>query len=337
MKTNNINYWDLIAKYYAEECSDKEVELLDDWINQSEEHKNLFFQIKNDLEIINKNKAMERINVDSAWEKLKSRIEEEETSVEVEKEKQTTINLFRVLKYAAIVIFVAGLGFLSTKIYNEKFGNYLITETTGEKQVSNEIVLPDGTKVVLNAGSTLKYPETFADGNFRRVKLEGEAFFDVTKNQEKPFIIDAISAEIRVLGTSFNVKADKRKEVEVYVESGRVELSRKKSKKEKIIIDPGNVGVILENKISKQKNNNPNILAWKTKNIVFTEDKLSNVINVLSKIYHVEIRYNNDEILDYRLTSTFKNQDIESVIEVICVTFNLKVEYKNDAIILFKN
>ncbi len=336
MKTNDINYWDLIAKYYADECSDNEIELLDDWINQSEDHKNLFLQIKNDLEIINKNKAMERINVDSAWEKLKNRIEEDEKSVEVEKEERTTINLFRVLKYAAMVVFVAGLGFLSTKIYQENFGYYSITEITGEKQVSNEIVLPDGSKVVLNAGSKLKYPETFA-GDHRKVKLEGEAFFDVTKNQEKPFIIDAITAEIRVLGTSFNVKTDDRKEVEVYVETGRVELSRKKSKMGKIIVDPGNVGVLLENKISKQKNNNPNILAWKTKNIVFTEDKLSHVIYTLNKIYHVDIKYNNDEILDYRLTTTFKDQNIESVIEVICVTFNLKVEYKNDAIILVKN
>ena len=195
MKTNDINYWDLIAKYYADECSDNEIELLDDWINQSEDHKNLFLQIKNDLEIINKNKAMERINVDSAWEKLKNRIEEDEKSVEVEKEERTTINLFRVLKYAAMVVFVAGLGFLSTKIYQENFGYYSITEITGEKQVSNEIVLPDGSKVVLNAGSKLKYPETFA-GDHRKVKLEGEAFFDVTKNQEKPFIIDAITAEI---------------------------------------------------------------------------------------------------------------------------------------------
>lgn len=336
MKTNDINYWDLIAKYYADECSDNEIELLDDWINQSEDHKNLFLQIKNDLEIINKNKAMERINVDSAWEKLKNRIEEDEKSVEVEKEERTTINLFRVLKYAAMVVFVAGLGFLSTKIYQENFGYYSISEITGEKQVSNEIVLPDGSKVVLNADSKLKYPETFA-GDHRKVKLEGEAFFDVTKNQEKPFIIDAITAEIRVLGTSFNVKTDNSKEVEVYVETGRVELSRKKSKMGKIIVDPGNVGLLLENKISKQKNNNPNILAWKTKNIVFTEDKLSHVIYTLNKIYHVDIKYNNDEILDYRLTTTFKDQNIESVIEVICVTFNLKVEYENDAIILVKN
>lgn len=334
MKTNDIKYWDLIAKYFANECIDEEVDLLNQWIEQSTEHKNLFNEVKNDLEIINKYKAMERVNVDSAWDNLKSRIEADEKH---EEKKKRAINFNRVLRYAAMIVVIAGLGFLFNMIYQENFGYYSFTEYTADNETSNEIVLPDGTKVYLNENSSLKYPEGF-NGTQRKVKLTGEAFFDVTKNKEKPFIIDVKNAEIRVLGTSFNVRTNiDDSDVEVYVETGMVEVSRKKSGENNILVDPGNVGIVTKSEIKKQKNLDPNVLAWKTKNIVFREEHLVNVFNTLSRVYHVDIHAEDEEILNYRLTSTFTKQDIKSVMEVICVTFNLKVDYQNKRIIVLKN
>ena len=337
MKTDDIKYWDLIAKYFANECTDNEIKKLDQWIEQSAEHKNIFNQLKTDQELINRNRAMERVNVDSAWNQLKSRIEAE-GHVEQEEKKNKTISLNRILKYAAMIVIVAGLGFLFNKIYQDNWGYYSIAEYTAENEVSNEIILPDGTKVYLNENSSLKFPEQFA-GTIRKVKLNGEAFFDVVKNKEKPFIIDAQKAEIRVLGTSFNVRTnvDDDVDVEVYVETGKVEILQKKLAPGNIIVEPGNLGIVTKLEIKKQKNTNPNIMAWKTKDFVFREDRLKNVFNTLSEVYHVNIYTDNEEILNYRLTSTFKNQDIESVIEVICVTFNLKVDYKNNEIRIVKN
>lgn len=284
------------------------------------------------------NQSMDNINVDSAWNKLKGRIVEDEQQTNIAaRDKIERFKLYRVLKYAAMVILVAGLGFVSTKIYQDTFGYYSNKEYTAQNEVSNEIILPDGTTVFLNADSELKYPDQFM-GNQRKVKLEGEAFFDVTRNTEMPFLIETQKAEIRVLGTSFNVNTRlPDKEVAVYVESGMVELTLKKGNQKKLLVDPGNVGIISQKEISKVKNTNRNILSWKTKNIVFKEDKLETVLNTLNRIYHVDIQYTNDEILNYKLTSTFKNQDIESVIKVICVTFNLKVDYRDDEIILVKN
>jgi len=337
MKTNDIKYWDLIAKYFANECTDNEIKKLDQWIEQSAEHKNIFNQLKTDQELINRNRAMERVNVDSAWNQLKSRIEAE-GHVEQEEKKNKTISLNRILKYAAMIVIVAGLGFLFSKIYQDNWGYYSIAEYTAENEVSNEIILPDGTKVYLNENSSLKFPDEF-DRTSRKVKLNGEAFFDVAKNKEKPFIIDAQKAEIRVLGTSFNVRTnvDDDVDVEVYVETGKVEIFQKKLVPGNIIVEPGNVGIVTKSEIKKQENTNPNIMAWKTKDIVFREDRLRNVFNTLGRVYHVNIYTDNEEILNYRLTSTFKNQDIESVIEVICVTFNLKVDYKNNEIRIVKN
>ncbi|HSH51316.1 MAG TPA: FecR family protein [Bacteroidales bacterium] len=334
MKTNHVKYWDLIAKYFANECNDEEVNLLNQWIEQSTEHRNQFNKIKNDLDIINKYKAMEKVNVNAAWDNLKSRIEVDEQIVA---KKKRTINLTRVLKYAAIILVVAGLGFLFNDIYQKNFGYYSFAEYTADNEVSNEIVLPDGTKVYLNENSSLKYPHEF-NGTQRKVKLKGEAFFDVVSNKEKPFIVDVKNAAIRVLGTTFNVKTNiDNSDVEVYVETGVVEVFRKRLNQNNIIVDQGNIGIVTKTEIKKQKNYDPNIMAWKTKNIVFREEHLVNVFNTLGRVYHVDIHTENEEILNYRLTSTFKHQDIESVIEVICATFNLKVDYKTDEIIIVNN
>ncbi|MEE4196073.1 MAG: FecR domain-containing protein [Bacteroidales bacterium] len=334
MKTNNIKYWDLMAKYFADECTDDEEKGLLEWVEQSAKHKKLFDNIKNDQEIINHNQIMHRVNVDSAWNRLKSRIEADEQLVE---NKSGILNFNRILKIAAMIIIVVGVGFLATYIYQENFGYYSVSEYTAENEISNEIILPDGTQVFLNENSSLKYPEEF-NGTQRKVKLTGEAYFDVTRDEQKPFVIEANHAEIKVLGTSFNVRTNvDDTEVEVYVESGKVEILQKKSTPPSIVVDPGNVGVVSRRELKKLKNEDPNILAWKTKNIIFREDLLGNVFNTLSRVYHVDIQASNDEILNYRLTSTFKNQDIESVIEVICVTFNLKVDYQEEQIYIVKN
>ncbi|PLX16244.1 MAG: hypothetical protein C0597_08135 [Marinilabiliales bacterium] len=188
----------------------------------------------------------------------------------------------------------------------------------------------------MNAESKITYLAAFTEDE-RRVKLEGEAFFDVTKNPNKPFIIEAKNAEVKVLGTSFNVNASiPGHKVEVFVQTGLVQLSRKRNSEEKIYINPGDVGVIDDVKISNTPNSDKNIVAWKTKEIVFYEDSLENVIHTLNKVYNTKIDCKNKDVLNLRYTSTFRNQDIDSILNVICLTFNLKVENTDEGINLVK-
>ena len=118
METNkNIEYWDLIAKYYFDECTQQEIDELLKWKNTNTENQILFNQVKEDLEIINLNKSMNKINVDSAWEKLRDRIQEDEQNMPIiEEEKNRFIAFPAILRYAAVVILLISVGVFSVKV-----------------------------------------------------------------------------------------------------------------------------------------------------------------------------------------------------------------------------
>jgi transmembrane sensor len=332
----NNEYWDLIAKYLSNECDKDETDYLFKWIAESEENELLFKKVKGDFKLININKSMNKINVDSAWEKLKDRIEEDEQILPIKEEpKVRRLQIPILLKYAAAIILIVSVGYFTTKYYMS-IENFSITEITAQNEIKEEVTLPDGSVITLNTDSKLEYPKEFTD-NERKVKLTGEAFFKVTKNPEKPFIIEAENAEVRVLGTSFNVNTRLlENNVEVFVETGLVELKRKNNGDERLLIKPGDVGILTKDKLEKLVNTNNNIIAWKTHEIIFREDKISDVIHILNTIYNTNIICENQEVLNLKYTSTFINQDINSVLNVVCVTFDLKVEYKDNKIYLIK-
>ena len=281
---------------------------------------------------------MNKVNVDKAWVKVKNRIQEEDENLPLVEESNTrVINFSLVLKYAAMVIVLLGIGFLSNKIYQNISNKDISLVYAANNEQGKEIVLPDGSTVVLNSESTISYPNTFAD-NERKVVLVGEAFFDVTKNQEKPFIIETKNTEIKVLGTSFNVNANlPDNQVEVFVKTGLVQLSDTRDVNKKILIKPGDVGLVTSKNLSKSLNKDLNRIAWKTKEIIFHEDNLSYVIQTLNKVYNTNISCIDQKILDLPYNVTFRDQDIDSVLNVICMTFDLKIDYSDDQINLMKH
>ena len=112
------------------------------------------------------------------------------------------------------------------------------------KKKGKAVTLPDGSTVYMNAGARLSYSKQFGRKN-REVQLTGEAFFDVTPDKKRPFSISAGNAVIRVLGTSFNVNSsNKENQVEVYVSTGIVELSESGNQNNRVLIHPGNIGLI---------------------------------------------------------------------------------------------
>lgn len=339
MKTQeSIENWDLIAKYFAKECDSNEEKELFDWVDKNQNNKELFNQVKQDIEILNISKSMNKVNVDKAWEKVENRIKEENEDLSfVEENKTKRIGFSRVLKYAAMLIILMGIGIFSKEIYQNFTNKDIRFEYTAINEQGKEVILPDGSIVILNSESTISYPKTFVTDE-RRVTLEGEAFFDVTENKEKPFIIETKRSEIKVLGTSFNVKANlPNNQVEVFVKSGLVQLSYSNDVNDKILIKPGDIGLISNKAISTSINKDINRISWKTKEIIFHEDDLSSVIQTLNRVYNANILCDNQNILDLPYTGTFRDQDIDSVLNVICMTFDLKVENIKDQIYLMKN
>jgi len=330
----NKTDWEQIAKYLSGEMDQHESETFQLRINFSAENKAYFNQVKKDWEnmkIINKNENT--FDTDKAWGKLYNKFEQD--GLIEPKKSSKVITLRQVMKFAAIFIF--GAAFSSLVIYlasTTKQTNRFLADTYNSSGIK-EIKLSDGSIVYLNANSKLYYPEKF-DNNTRIVEFEGDAFFDIAKNPDKPFIIRAKKAEIKVLGTSFNINTNIAEDiVEVVVETGKVQLSRSNIQSDAILIEPGYVGKLHKDKLSKQVNSDVNYLAWKTKYFDFENGiKLGKAIEVLNRAYHVNIQYSDASIANKELHTTFNNLPVDTILVIICETANLKFEKKEDKIIL---
>jgi ferric-dicitrate binding protein FerR (iron transport regulator) len=196
------------------------------------------------------------------------------------------------------------------------------------------VTLPDGTVVTLNYNSKLHYPKQFT-GKFRKVSIEGEAFFEVKPDASKPFVISAGKAQIKVLGTSFNVCARPGdKTVEVTVETGKVQVGCHELAQQpchNLILTPGEKGIMFtsDNEFKKSLNENPNVTAWKTHDLVFHKTRLEEVITNLENVYHADIQLSDPSFNDLVLTAHFNNQSIDFILEVIRLTFNLELSTQN--------
>jgi len=202
------------------------------------------------------------------------------------------------------------------------------------------IELADGSIVTLNVGSHLSYPDQF-EGNFREVELEGEAFFEVHPNPEKPFIIRAGRAHIQVLGTSFNVNAiPGSKDIAVVVETGRVQVSANdtETREQDVVLTPGERGVLTKDAqaFTKEPNKDQNFLAWKTHSFVFDKTSLEDVIEQLNKVYRVQIAMADPTMEQLLLTARFDDRPIRFILEVIAMTHNLEVDQIDESGYLLK-
>ena len=263
-----------------------------------------------------------RVDVDGAWSALKGRLEQE--GLIPEQEIPVRRFLTPALKVAAsiLVLIALGLGawFVLTPTENQM--NLAVhTNDTEEYGFS----LPDGSTVDLNAHSKIQFTQD-KDGN-RLVRLSGEAYFNVSPDPDRPFIIRTGSAVVRVTGTSFSVRAlpDNRR-VEVYVESGNVQFYQSGDTEKIIDLESGNMGVLEDNIIKMEVNRDENYLSWKTRKLAFRQSNLGEVAKVLNRTYKKEILFDNDELEKCLFTGTFDGQPVDSVVRVIQLAFNLDVD-----------
>jgi ferric-dicitrate binding protein FerR (iron transport regulator) len=198
-------------------------------------------------------------------------------------------------------------------------------------KVLNTVALPDGTFVSLNSDTKISYPKKFS-GKTREVSIEGEAFFEVKPDKNKPFIIHAGKAQIRVLGTSFSVSAyPATKQVEVIVQTGKVQVVNKTSEKQQtdeLILTPGDKGTLVyaSNTMQKTTNQDPNFIAWKTRNLTFKATSLHEVIENLEKVYKVNISLADPKLNELLLTAQFNDYSLDFILKVIENTFPIEVQ-----------
>ena len=201
-------------------------------------------------------------------------------------------------------------------------------KTSTNRQVSSTIYaplgsrvsfnLPDGTTGVLNSGSHLSYSLPFTKN--RLVKLEGEGWFEVSRDEKHPFEISAANSTVKVLGTSFNISAYPIENyVEVVLQQGKVEFLSNKTD-EKVIILPSERLVFQDGNISKSITDPAKYFAWKDGILVFRGDPMAEVARRIERWYNVKVKLADKELEKYSFRATFMDDKLEEVLRCLSLT-----------------
>ncbi|MEM1324280.1 MAG: FecR domain-containing protein [Bacteroidota bacterium] len=199
----------------------------------------------------------------------------------------------------------------------------LLVETgVGERR---SVTLTDGTVVALNEKSRLRYPETFAAGE-RKVELEGEGFFEVTEKETAPFVIKTRLADVRVLGTSFNLEAmPNRVQLVIEVMRGKVEVIGR-NRPDPMVLRAGQKGVVKEQGNNEMDLASPNAGAWRNRVLQFNDQVLGIVLLDLKKVYGVSVRIDGLKATTCRFSGRFQGMDIQTILQNIANTFGMQIE-----------
>lgn len=209
---------------------------------------------------------------------------------------------------------------------DERFSTQAISNPRG---VRSQIVLPDGSRVWLNAESSISYRIPF-DAAARNVRLTGEAFFEVTKDERRPFRVESGNVDVTVLGTRFNCKAfPEDTVVEVVLAEGSVKLNSNGSPAgEEFILKPGERAVI-SNTTSQTAISSGNIakyIGWHQGKIVFDECPLPEVASRLERWFDIEVLLDDPGILNYQISTTFENESLRQIVALLELASPVKIE-----------
>ncbi len=336
MFTKSKTDWSLLAKYLAGEASEKEKAAVEKWLGQSAENRAEFGKLRSEWKIM---ESMKQFDVDNAWKKLHGRILENEEPVLSDSGKVVDLHQRMSwgtpLRIAASLILLIALG-ASIAITVGRYQKVTITTAANER--SRIVTLPDGSTVTLNASSTLSYMKNFRR-NDRNVSLDGEAFFEVTPDKSRPFIIRADGADIKVVGTSFNVDTKgSSSEVEVYVSTGIVEVYKPGSRQNSVFIHPGEIGSVSGSIINSKTASNENAIAWKTGKMDFRDIPLSEAVEMLNKMYEVNIVLKAEGLASIRTVGEYRypEEPLDTILRVFCQQNLLRIEKSDNKIYLSK-
>ncbi len=320
MDTHNTHIEDqielLIIDYLGGMISPRDLEILEQWIDESEENRHHFEQLKR---IWNTASLAEDKEFDSELAYNRFRIRVKEYQKQNQKKRRLTINPFLQGVAASVILFITGgLALYFIHAYRSESQQYSITVPYGSK---SKITLPDNSIVWLNAGSTLSYLSNFGR-KARKVVLNGEAYFEVSKNKEKPFVVQGNDLAVRVLGTKFDVKSYQEDSiVDVTLLEGSVSLTGRQKESEKpVLIKPGERAsyhkysqrMVVANVEATNSN------AWTRGSLVFEEEKFGQIIKRLEREYNVMIEVKNKELLERRFYGDFRRaQSITEIFDIM--------------------
>ncbi len=310
----------MIVRFLRKEATPEELTALDQWSDQQTNRSLLKDYLKLWIWSAQLQSRRPEVEFDDTWRKILQR--------------RNRINpwegRFRQLAgYAAVALVMLSLGWWGARQYDKSFHEsgeqqFLIT---ADQKANSIITLPDQTRVYLRGGATLSYTSAFSSDS-REVLLEGEAYFDVTRDEVHPFVVRMEHASAEVLGTSFNVLAEKGSAVyQTTLVNGKVIFRSEDGKKYPLL-----PGQMIEFDVNSQQAkiehvNTELYTAWKDGKVIFRDATLGEITDQLERIYHVEFIYKHPDLAQkYRFSGTFHREtSIGDVITMLKLSIPMEV------------
>lgn len=216
--------------------------------------------------------------------------------------------IYKVMKIAAVMT-ITLISYHFLQVHTEEQEHTALSILSVPAGQRTQLTLPDGTQVWLNACSNLYYPTQFNQKE-RKVILKGEAYFDVTPNKEKPFIVETEQYQIEVLGTQFNVEAyNGSQDFETALMKGVVKVISKSDLKQTVILKPNEKVNILNGNLKVGKIDDFSTYRWKEGLICFQKASFQSIMTEFEKHFNVEIIIKNKKLLEYSFTGKFRQAD----------------------------
>ncbi len=281
------------------------------------------------------------------WNEYNSNLNEEELVVrrmilskmggDISKPEKNKASVTRYLmRVAAILVLSLTIGFVLSRYLKKE---ELPPEITWVEKVSKPgqkitTILPDGTRVKLNTDSKIIAPTSFT-GYSRKVILKGEAFFEVTRNEDKPFIIETESMEIMVLGTSFIVSAYDEVVNSVSVKSGKVEVKGSNADNAIQLTQYEATVYQSEQEMKKTEITNPEyVFGWIDQKLLFDNHSIDEVLKKISKWYGVRIDLKKNLGQQKKYTASFENPTLTQVMDILAFVYDFDYEINENELII---
>ena len=328
---------DRIASYLKGELSAEEERELLVWAEAQPENRQLLDNAVRIWQVTGRQPEAFQPDVEAAWQRFRQQIEGEQTlgTRNQERGRPAKIQpLWSLLRVAAAVLGLVSLGYWAITYLQPDEKQWVVQQTGNGRKV---VQLADGSRVQLSQNSTLRYGKTFGEEPERTVYLTGEAFFEVARNPERPFVIRSARARTQVLGTSFLVRAypQEAKEV-VSVLTGRVSVSPEgKNEAKPTLLLPGERATVAGDlAVLKTSIPDTNFWAWKTNRLTFADTPLQTVLATAETHFGGRFRVENDNILNCRFTGTFEQATLTEFLDVVTVSLNLTYVQRENEYVL---
>ncbi|MEL6864762.1 MAG: FecR domain-containing protein [Bacteroidota bacterium] len=325
---HSTDYIRLIHQKLAGQIEGKEQEQLEQWLDADAKNQQLADEIGHAWDLTASFADDLEIDVERGLHRFKATLQTEEVSAEPSTKVfalSRPIWLWSAAAAIAVLVFSIWLWTNNTVINPD----WVEVQTAEGEQT--ELALADGSIVWLNENSSLKASKSYENG-FREVLLEGEAFFEVQRREDLPFVVKTGETAIKVLGTSFNVRSyQPDEEVEVSVKTGSVEVKAKERTSKWVLEKEDRLVLNAQKKQANlTKDQSFNALAWRSRQLSFRGTPMSDVIRDVSRCYGVDLAITNTDILDCTFSSNFKEVELEEVVQTIATSFGMEIQQQDD-------